>query len=245
MKHRDTTQSVLICTGLYSTTIFEMEIWSIAKKHQYTNEEYLKQIEDTGCMNCGLRRERVGLFPTKERALEDLDMMYEDSFGVDKDLYCAFIREKAMCCMMHPSDYLKEWTYVYGLLRDESLVRNFAEKENPFCGRPKEMVRFKKGDIVMIPDMCGGHWGIVWETPVTPDFIQEVNDRIERETGVPGTKYSTMDWSDDHYTILTNGGGFEGGHEHVLAHHVLPAPTNVPDFVCEILESNLHAISSR
>lgn len=101
--------------------------------------------------------------------------------------------------MMQPNDYIKEWTYVHGLLLDESIVRNYDEDENPFIGRPQEMIRFKKGDIVMIPDMNNGHWGIVCETPVTPEYIKGVNERIERETGIKGNKYSNMDWSDDHH----------------------------------------------
>ena len=60
---------------------------------------------------------------------------------------------------MHPGEYLKEWTYKYCYLHDESIVRNFAERENPFMGRPQEMIHFKRGDIVMIPDDYAGHWG--------------------------------------------------------------------------------------
>lgn len=239
MNHRDTTESVLIRSGLYSSTIFEMEVWTLANDQDYSDEDFKEQLKYDGCMDCGLHRKLVGLFPTKERALEHLEMMYEDSFSEDRELYCAFIREKAMCCMMQPNDYLKEWTYVNGLLVDESLLRNFAEDENRFCGRPKEMIRFKRGDIVMIPDGYDGHWGIVYGTPITPDEIKEVNDRIERETGIRGTKFSRMDWSDDQYIILTNEGEYMGSHEHILAHHVLPA-SHVPDYVREVLSLTLH-----
>ena len=41
-----------------------------------------------------------------------------------------------MCCMMDAGDYLKEWTYYYCDLFDESLVRNYCENKNPFLGRP-------------------------------------------------------------------------------------------------------------
>lgn len=238
MNHRDTKESVLIRIGLYSSTIYEMELWTLANDKEYTDEEYKEQLEDSGFMECGLCRESVGLFPTKERALEHLEMMYDDPFAEDRELYCAFIREKAMCCMMQPGYYLKEWTYVHGLLRDESVVRNFAEVENPFCGRPKEMIRFKRGDIVMIPDRHEGHWGIVYDTPITPEYIKDVNDRIERETGVRGNKFSGMDWSDDQYIILTNGEYYMASHEHILAHHVLPA-MHVPKYVRKVLEEGV------
>lgn len=234
MNHRDTKESVLIHTGLYSTTIFEMETWALANDQEYTDEEFQAQLKYNGCMDCGLRKESVGLFPTKERALEHLEMMYEDPFAKDRELYCAFIREKAMSCMMQPDDYIKEWTYVNGLLLDESLLRNFAEDENPFCGRPQEMIRFKKGDIVMIPDGYCGHWGIVWDPPVSP----EVNDRIERESSNRGTKCSGMDWSDDQYTILTNVKDYIVSYEHILAHHVLPT-WSVPEYVRKVLEEGL------
>lgn len=238
MNHRDSKEAVLIRTGLYSTTIYEMEIWTLANELDYTDEDYKEQLEHSGCMNCRLQRESVGLFSTKESALEHLEMISEEPFDEYREIYCAFIREKAMNCMMNPCDYIKEWTYVNGHLIDESLVRNYDEDENPFHGRPEEMIRFKEGDIVMTPDGYGGHWGIVRGIPITPDFIKEVNDRIERETGVRGDKFSMMDWSDDQYTITTTSEGFDGGHEHILAHHVLLAE-HVPEFVRKTLEEGL------
>lgn len=231
MNHRDTKESVLIRTGIYSSTIYEMEIWTLANDQNYTDEEFEQQLKDCDCMGCGLRRESVGLFPTKERALEDLEMMYEDPFAQDRELYCAFIRERAMYCMMQPDEYIKEWTYVNGLLVDESLLRNFAEDENPFCGRPQEMIRFKRGDIVMIPDEHDGHWGIVCGTPLTPENIEEMDKRAQRKFGDIGKVPSRKDWSDDQYTILTS----ENSHEHILAHHVLPA-WDVPEYVREKLK---------
>lgn len=238
MNHRDTKPNVLIHKGLYSSTIYEMEVWSLANDREYTDEEYEEQLKYNGYLDCGLRRESVGLFPTKERALEHLKMMHEGTFAKDRELCCAFIREKAMSCMMQPDDYIKEWTYVDGLLLDESLVRNFAEQEYPFCGRPKEMIRFKRGDIVMIPDIYNGHWGIVWGTPVTPEYIKEINKRFERKFRDIGKEYSRMDWSDDQYIILTNGEDYMVSHEHILAHHVLPA-WSVPEYVRKVMEEGV------
>lgn len=237
MNHRNTKETVLIRSGIYSTTIYEMEVWTLADNPDFTDEEFKEQLENYGWMNCGLCRDSVGLFPTKESALEHLDMMYDDPYDNNRELYCAFIREKAMHCMMQPNDYIKEWTYVKGHIIDESLVRNYAEDENPFFGRPKEMVRFQRGDIVMIPDGYSGHWGIVWDTPISSEYIKETNDRIERETGARGDKYSGMDWTDDQYTILTDN---EGSHEHILAHYVLRA-SHVPEYVRKTLEEGLRA----
>ena len=239
MNHRDTKESVLIRTGLYSSTIYEMEIWTLANELDYTDEEYEEQLKRSGWMSCGLRRESVGLFTTKERALDHLDMMYEDSFAEDRELYCAFIRERAICCMMQSYEYIKEWTYVNRLLVDESIVRNFAEEENYFLGRPKEMIRFKRGDIVMIPDTDNGHWGIVWGTPVTPENVQEMNKRLERKYGDIGLEMLGLGWDDDQYTILTNSDDYMVSHEHILAHHVLSSYKGTPEYVREVLEKAL------
>ncbi|MCQ2243152.1 MAG: hypothetical protein MJZ32_02720 [Bacteroidaceae bacterium] len=244
MKHKYAKESVMIRRGLYSTTIYEMEVWSLANDNEYSEEDYLEQLKSDGCMSCGLHKEKVGLFETKERALDCLNMISEDPWDSDRDLYCTFIREKAMYCLMNQRDYLKEWTYIYSQLHDESLVRNYAEDENPFLGRPKDMVRFKHGDIVMVADNYDGHWGIVYGSPITKEEIKDVNERIEKETGMPGTKYSIMDWSDDSYLILTNEKGFNGGHEHILAHHVIP-PLSVPGVVRSKLEEGLQKTSIR
>lgn len=89
MNHRDSKEAVLIRTGLYSTTIYEMEIWTLANELDYTDEDYKEQLEHSGCMNCGLLRESVGLFSTKESALEHLDMMSEEPFDEYREIYCA------------------------------------------------------------------------------------------------------------------------------------------------------------
>jgi hypothetical protein len=139
--------------------------------------------------------------------------------------------------MMHPGEYLKEWTYKYCYLHDESIVRNFAEWENPFMGRPQEMIHFKRGDIVMIPDDYAGHWGIVWGTPMTPEQYEKVNERINQgHDGDTMARKWRLDWSDDNYTILINA---DGAHEHIPAHHVLPHDGRIPNFVRKTLMEGL------
>lgn len=231
MKHRDLEQSVRIYRGIYSAPIYEMEIWSL-KNEEFTQEEYERQLKSWYEMDCGLQREGRGLYRSKKEALEFLDMMYDDPYDDDRDLHLAYIRERALCCMMQPEDYLKEWTYIHGILHDESIVRNYDEENNPFFGRPKEMIHFKRGDIVMTTDGLRGHWGIVCGTPFCAENT-EVRKRAENQ------KYSKgviqKDYSDDSYIIIHNS---DGDHEHILAHHVLPA-RDVPDFVRETLEEGL------
>jgi hypothetical protein len=229
-------ESKLIKTGIYSSTIFEMDVWLLCNDNVYTDREYQEQLDSDGRMDCEMSKELTGLFPTRERALSDLEMMSDDPFAADKELYCAFVRERAMYCMMNASDYLKEWTYNYCLLLDESLVRNYCEEENPFLGRPKDKIRFSHGDIVMVPDAYSAHWGIVWEVPPTEEQVRKIHDKMEKETG---TSDYRLDWSDDSYIILTSDVG-AASHEHVLAHRVLPAPLHaIPAFVERKLKEGL------
>lgn len=232
----------LICPGIYSSTLFEMEVWSMYNDFMYTDEEYQEQLDNDGRMDCGLNKEKTGLFPTREMALDDLDMMTDDSYDVDRELYFCFIRERAMCCMMYAADYLKEWTYCHGLLFDESLVRNYCEDEFPFLGRPQEMINFHHGDIVMIPDTYDGHWGIVCEVPPTIERVKAHNERVEKEHGKQVANLCSLGWSDDSYVILTSDEGYVS-HEHIPAHHVLPTPLcGVPAFVEKKLKEGLHKV---
>ncbi len=238
MKHRDTTESVEIRKGMFSSTIFEMELWTLSNDLQFSDEEYQEQLQYNGKMSCGLQLDSTGLFPTKEEALNTLKMCYDDP----SDNYLAFIREKAMYCMMPSWHYLKEWTYIYNSLHDESIVRNYDEYSYPFFGRPKEMVRFRQGDIVMVPEGNSGHWGIVYAPPLSKERIMQanmaINERIEAMTGERCERFSVADYSDDSYVILTCNKDYIASHEHVLAHHVLPA-LQVSGFVRNILEEGL------
>lgn len=234
MKHRDLKQSVRIYHGIYSYPIYEMEIWSL-KNEEFSKEEYERQLKSWYEMDCGLQREGVGLYRSKKEALEFLDMMYDDPYGDDRELHLAFLRERALCCMMQPEDYLKEWTYLHGILHDESIVRNYDEENNPFFGRPKEMIHFKRGDIVMIPDGLSGHWGIVGKQPFSTEITGEESNAANAANDSPTGKHAQKDYTDDSYIIIHNS---NGDHEHILSHRVLPA-VNVPDFVRETLEEGL------
>ena len=234
METKDST--IKVCEGLFSTSIYEMDVWTLPTDNEDSEEDYMWQLENEGHMDCGLRRELTGLFRTKEWALEDLDKALNNRDG-NRNIYCTFIRERTLNCMMLPGEYLKEWIYKYCYLHDESIVRNFAERENPFMGRPQEMIHFKRGDIVMIPDDYAGHWGIVWGTPMTPEQYEKMNERINQgHDGDTMARMWRLDWSDDNYTILINA---DGDHEHILAHHVLPHDGRIPNFVRKTLMEGL------
>lgn len=237
MKHRELDQSVRIYQGIYSSTIYEMEFWLLSNA-PYTIEEYKQQLKERVVMDCRLERDCVGLYRSKKEALESLDMIYDDcTFDDDQDLHLVLIRERALCCMMQPEYYLKEWTYIQGILHDESIVRNYDVKNNPFFGRPKEMIHFKRGDIVMIADGLRGHWGIICDTPFCSENIDGKNSTDNQEKQSKEEMVIQKDYSDDSYIIITDG---EGNHEHILSHHILPA-FDVPEFVRTTLEAGLLA----
>ena len=157
------------------------------------------------------------MYHTKERALEEIDMFLDIVHDTEEylDLPIFLLREKSLCITLKPHSYIKEWTYDGKFLIDESLVRNYALQDYPFMGRPKEMIRHKVGDIVMVVEDGCSFWGVVASVPRTYD-------------GKPHG-----DYSDDQYTIYTSA----GCHSHCLAHHVLEA--SVPECVEELLKAEL------
>ena len=117
----------------------------------------------------------------------------------------------------------------------EKLLRG----KNPFLGRPQEMINFHYGDIVIVPDACNGHWGIVCEVPPTVEKVKPYNERVEKGLGKQDVNHCNFDWRDDSYIILTSDKG-SVSHEHIPAHHVLPSPLGgVPAFVEKKLVAGL------
>ena len=58
MKHRDFDQSVMIYPGIYSATIYEMEVWSL-KNENFPKEKYEQQLKSWRTASC-----RIGMFLT-------------------------------------------------------------------------------------------------------------------------------------------------------------------------------------
>jgi hypothetical protein len=116
--------------------------------------------------------------------------------------------------MMPPGTYIKEWTYEHALLADESLVRNYAERDYPFLGRPQEMIQHSEGDIVVAVEADHAFWGVVGGLPPIYD----------------GHEHG--DWSDDQYLVWSA----PGHHHHIRAHHVLCPWSPVPSFITPLLE---------
>ena len=58
--------TIKVCEGLYSTSIYEMDVWTLPSDNEDNEEDYIWQLENVGHMDCGLRRGLTGLFRTKE-----------------------------------------------------------------------------------------------------------------------------------------------------------------------------------
>lgn len=215
MMKKETRNTIEVFPCVYSAPYYELEAWT--KMGETDMEDALNQLENQGEIDANYRIDCVGVFHTKERALqkieEFLDGMRDREGYVGLPIF--FLREKPLCSMLEPHSYIKEWTYVGARLIDESLVRNYALQDYPFMGRPKEMIRHKVGDIVMAVEGGCSFWGVVASVPRTYD-------------GKPHG-----DYSDDQYTIYTS----TDCHSHCLAHHVLKA--SVPECVEELLKAEL------
>lgn len=97
MKHSETNKSVMIRPGLYSSTIFEMEIWTQEEENELTGEDYRDQLAIYSRMDCGLHNAGCGLFSSKERALDGLEMMYDDAYDANRDLCIAHLFARGQC----------------------------------------------------------------------------------------------------------------------------------------------------
>ena len=204
MKHRDFDDTIQVCTGLYSRPYYELEAWIETK--ELKKNDVMKWMQSHGHIPCNVALDRIGVFQTKEEA----ESCMSELLDTMENYPCCFIREKPLCVLMSPDKYIKEWSYKHSLLEDESLVRNYAEHEYPFWGRPKEMIRFNVGDIVQVVDDRQSFWGVVRETPPIFD----------------GKKHG--DWTDDQYTIWLS----PNQSCRVPSHHVFhPLSFRIPDYV--------------
>ena len=121
--------------------------------------------------------------------------------------------------MMPPDKYIKEWSFYHNILMDESLVRNYSGADYLFLGRPKEMIRYRIGDVVQVVEDRQAFWGVVESLPPIYD------------------RQNHGDWTDDCYTIRYT----PNQKRRVRAHHVFDLLTSrIPDYVKEYF-SNVRA----
>lgn len=224
--------SVKVYEGVYSGSIYEMETWVRSNKEdRRSDEEIVTEMQELGYVTCAGYEHRIGYYPTRERAEQTLDEMHDSCWESNLSLDFAVIRQKVSHMQMRPNDFIKEWSYGWDVRHkpmDETLVRNFNLKHNPFTGRPKEMIHHKVGDIVAVYNNNEryAYWGIVCALPPTPEDVRERDG-------------SHFDYHDDCYTIITTNTGYNS-HKHVPSHYV--ANTSwlfPPKKVVELLKEGL------
>ena len=120
MKHRDTERSIQVYPHWYSQPYYELEAW--VETQLLKKEEAMQWLQKYGHLPCNMALGRIGVFPTKERA----ESASEELCDTLENYPCRFIREKPLYMMMPPDKYIKEWSYRFTLLEDESLVRNYG-----------------------------------------------------------------------------------------------------------------------
>lgn len=210
MKHRESEQSIQVYPHCYSKPYYELEVW--VKTEELKKEDAMQCLQQYGYLPCNISLDCIGTYPTKEQAEDDMETLYDTM----RDYPCCFIREKPLCVMMSPGTYIKEWAYEHNLLKDESLVRNYAENDYPFLGRPKGMIKHDIGDIVQAVDDRQAFWGVIGGLPPVYD----------------GQNHG--DWTDDQYTVWLA----PNQSRRVRAQHVFKSLTlHMPDYVREHLDS--------
>ena len=209
MKRRDPNSTLQVYPHIYSQPYYELEAWMVT--NPMDEENALRCFETEGAIPCNVRKSLVGVFPTKEDAIIRMEELCEDE-GAHFPYF--FLRQKPLCMTMPIGTYIKEWTFEHALLADESLVRNYAERDYPFLGRPQEMIQHSEGDIVVAVEADHAFWGVVGGLPPVCD----------------GQEHG--DWSDDQYLIWSA----PEHHHHIRAHHVLHPWSPVPSFITPLFE---------
>lgn len=239
MKHNDYSEIVHPYAWVTTSCYYEMEIWVYNPKEESSDDDMQDDLNHYGVIKFSAWRDSVGIYRTKEEALEYLNMISEDPLPDGNDILVVYIRQKPVGIQMDPHACLKEWTYVDGVLHDETIVRNYDLDNNRFYGRPQEMIRHKVGDIVVVAEGGNAHWGIVCSLPPTPEEVKKVNDRSIAK-GRINEGDSLLDYSDDCYIILLLDEKYKVSHEHIQANRIIPGwKAGIPDSAKAILEKEI------
>lgn len=158
----------------------------------------------------------MGFFSTQENAVEAMHCFLADFTNFDYDCryptWLGFVVTKygvdsGKCEPLYQCTYSHE-----GKFNDE----NLADENGVFRGRPAELLRFGKGDIVEVYDgeAC---LGIVYGTPLSPARCSQISTPDERG------RYTRLDRTDDQYTILFIANNPDSYyHDHIESQFVFP-----------------------
>lgn len=189
------------------------------------------------------RRNTLGYFSSLEKAEEF--MLHNVKNNREKEDYGFFITEIFLNPCLGVSDTPKHY-YSYnanGELNDEQVLGDEKGELLPFYYRPKEKIRFKKGDIV--EEVCGDEvvLGIVAWLPTDEEEFERKKirwQRLREENSLYDIVIqngTTMDSTDDCYGIFWLGKG--DTHSHVMAVDLFPPSRPVPGIFQQRLRKKL------
>lgn len=145
-----------------------------------------------------------------------------------EEIYRFILRQLPLNERLYVGNFNKLYIYdAHGKLLDHSLCSDSEplDKQNEFKGRPENLIRFQKGDIVEWFDSEKAHLGIVTGVPLTPNGYIEIMERFNKRHSK-----ITRDWFfdcfDDTFTIIDNPD--LASHEHVFAPFVSKPTFFVP-----------------
>lgn len=158
----------------------------------------------------------MGFFSAQENAAEAMQSFLADFTNYDYD--CKYTTWLGFIITKYAVDSGKcepvyQCTYTHeGKFNDE----NLADEKGVFRGRPAELLRFGKGDIVEVFDgeAC---LGIVYGVPLSPEHSSRITTPDERG------RFSILDRYDDQYTVLFLANNLDGCcHSHIQSQFVFP-----------------------
>lgn len=175
----------------------------------------------------------MGYFSTQENAVETMQCFLADFTNYDYDCkyptWLGFIVTK-YAVDSDKCEHIYQCSYTHeGKFNDE----NLADEKGVFRGRPAELLRFGKGDIVEVFDgeAC---LGIVYGTPLSPEHSSRITTPDERG------RYSILDRTDDQYTILFLANNPDGYyHSHIESQFVFPPTRTITTSIATRLKALL------
>jgi len=99
--------TVEVAPHVYSKPFYELELWSRPSK------------------DSELKCEGKIYSETFKRALELIDELYEHYYETDVDLEVVYVRQKAYCVLRYENEWLKEWKYVHGILKEYNVNKYY------------------------------------------------------------------------------------------------------------------------
>ena len=189
-----------------------------------------------------IRRQRLGFFDTKEHAEEAMLSTIEFQKRVCKERGNNYYDDCFGFFLLEQFVHNRESSFYWNERPQKCFSFNANGELNDFvaldemgwyCGRKKEDIRFKVGDIVEAIDGNYSDLGIVGALPLTTDTYHQMEEDPE-ECEHPS---HFLDESNDCYLVYTL--GEVGSHFHPVCYSVFPPTHPVPKKIAAQLRANL------